>query len=93
MSLTVGEHDSMWKDVMGYQVPNIREHLKGLRITLNVYTAMNAMKELNRLEILDDEEYATELTKSLREVGITEKSYDDLMKRIEQKYSKKEGES
>lgn len=28
MSLTVGEHDTMWKDVMGTRIPLIEQHLR-----------------------------------------------------------------
>lgn len=58
MSLTVGEHDSMWKDVMGRRIPNATEYIRLLTNQIGYMNDLSIMKELNRLEVLSDKEYA-----------------------------------
>ncbi len=57
MSLTNGEHDSMWKDVMGRQVPYGVEYLRRMLNQIGYQNQITIMKELYSEGVLTKEEY------------------------------------
>ncbi len=55
--LTVGEHDTMWKDVMGRRVPNIDHNLVVLTNQMGYRNQFEVLKELKKGQIIDDRSY------------------------------------
>lgn len=59
--LTVGEHDSMWKDVMGCQIPNAANYIRILTNQIGFMNDLSILKELSRINVISDKEYAEAL--------------------------------
>jgi len=55
--LTNGEHDSMWRDVMGHQVPYGVEYLKHILNQIGYQNQITIMKELYSEGVLTKKEY------------------------------------
>ena len=55
--LTVGEHDSMWKDVMGRQIPDGVNEIKNLRLTIRNNMLINGFKEIYEHGGMDEVTY------------------------------------
>ena len=78
MSLTVGEHDSMWKDVMGRQIPNATEYMRILCNQQGYANDIAILKELYSIGVLSKKEYAITLVNVGNHTGLwtDEKEHD-----------------
>ena len=59
--LTVGEHDTMWKDIMGSKIPNIDNNIRILTNQIGHYNQLMIVKELHELKVISDLDYAQSL--------------------------------
>ena len=59
--LTVGEHDAMWKDIMGSKIPNIDNNIRILTNQFGHYNQLMIVKELHGLKVISDLDYAQAL--------------------------------
>ena len=84
MSLTIGEHDSMWKDVMGRRVPMISENLAIMTNQLGYYNQYHAVKELFNLGLMSQGDYAKNMIEYAKAVSAINK---EELNEIEEKYN------
>ena len=84
MSLTIGEHDSMWKDVMGRRVPMISENLAIMTNQLGYYNQYHAVKELFNLGLMSQGDYAKNMIEYAKAVSAIN---TEELNEIEEKYN------
>lgn len=61
--LTVGEHDNMWKNVMGSCIPGIENNLIILANQVGYRNQFDILKELHNGKIVNDKDYYETIAK------------------------------
>lgn len=85
--MTCGQHDSLWMDVMGKQVPYGVEYLRLMANHIGYFNQYTALTKLKELDFLTGEEYAkniAEYAKACR--ALDEQEFKLVMDRINEYY-------
>ena len=87
--LTNGEHDSLWRNVMGAQIPSGVENMRIMTNQMGYYNQYIALTKLYEFELISEKDYADNMIDYARAVcGLDDIEYD----RIRSKFNKKYGE-
>lgn len=89
--LTVGEHDSMWKNVMGSCIPNITDYLRLLVNQIGYQNQFDILKELHDGKIVSDKDYYETVAKMGKAVCLlNEKECNECIEEVKRLYKKEE---
>lgn len=85
--LTVGEHDSMWKNVMGSCMPNITDNLRILVNQIGHRNQLDVLKELHDGKIISDKDYYETVAKMGKAVSLlNEKECNECIEEVKRLY-------
>lgn len=89
--LTVGEHDSMWKNVMGSCIPNITDNLRILANQIGHRNQLDVLKELHDGKIISDKDYYETVAKMGKAVSLlNEKECNGCIEEVKRLYKEEE---
>ena len=85
--LTNGEHDSLWRNVMGSQIPAGMENLRIMTNQIAFYNQYTALTKLYDLGLLSERDYADNMIKYAKAVsGLDGVEYDLVRSKFNKKY-------
>lgn len=89
--LTVGEHDSMWKDVMGSCIPNITDNLRIFVNQIGYQNQIDVLKELHDGKIVSDKDYYETIAKMGKAVCLlNENEFKECIEEVKRLYKDEE---